>query len=298
MRPDCTLCQAGTHHYHASDLGRCQRETVGELLGEKLIPHDEKTLLRFAEGIKHERDVIEDRLPALGYWIDDQQTERVLTLAGVPIMTRVDGRLHQMAMDIGVLNPQRVLEVKAPSPDEYKKWLATRWDTPGLWQNYKWATSCYMLAWESELTFAVKNRSTGEMDVSTLEIPFYSSDILNDRVEELEYWYQRGQLPDTCPRDFFCRMKWSCPRDEIAEEPERQPAPTLIQQYVELGDTIKGLKTQQDVIKAELPGILGDAKSIQWDGGYKATRVVREVKEHVVPANRSEYIQVTKKEGT
>lgn len=295
MRDDCSLCQVGTYHFHASSLGRCERETVGELLGEKLYPHDAKTELRFAEGRLHERDVIEDRLPADGYVITNRQTEKVLILAGVPVMTRVDGTVFQDNMPLGVLNPLRVLEVKAPSKAEYTRWMTTRWDTPGLWQNYKWATSCYMHAWGgNELMFAVKNRDTGEMDTSVLEVPFYTMYELAERVAYLDDHYQRSQIPDTCPRDFFCRVKWMCTREEVsAETDERPPAPTLIQQYVELGETIKGLEAQRDVIKAELPGLLGDATSIIWQG-YRTTRVVQDRKERIVPASRVEFIKVTK----
>ena len=46
--------------------------------------------------------------------------------------------------------------------------------------------------------FAVKNRNTGKLDLSTVEEPFYSKDQILARVLEIERWVRLGELPDEC----------------------------------------------------------------------------------------------------
>lgn len=313
MRPDCQWCQEGRHHLHASDLGKCSKAVIAERLGNKPIPHNDLTLHRFREGHLHEADVIENRLPPLGWEVRNRQDELVLEVAGIPILTHVDGTVQMTGEHPGVLNRLRVLEVKAPGKDEYKKWIATKWDTPGLWQQYKWATSCYMHAWgvprPLELMMAVKNRETGELDISFLEMPFYSLDEITARVAYIEDHVTRGQLPEDCPHDWFCSFKYLCQtlnnEPGSSKEVENEPAvndPMFEQKLLEYhrrASMIKELKDANEEARADIDAWLKlSGRTRARVGDYQVTWVTREIPESTRKASIQSFPQVKRIEGT
>ncbi len=294
MRDDCDLCTTGEVHYHASDLGKCARGVVAEKLGEKPIPHDDRTLLRFGEGNLHEKDVIVNRLPALGYVVRDQQRAGSLTVAGVPVVYHLDGAIN------GAAGVPLVLEVKAPSRDEYKKWIATGWDTPGLWQHYKWQVSLYMHAMGMELMMAVKNRDTGQLDLSVQGTPFYTTQEIAAKVAYFEDHRTRGVLPETCPHEYFCQYKWLCPAVESKEEADVVVEPVLedvLRDYAAATAAIKEAKATKAALQTELEILLAGRTRVRTTG-WTVTWVQKEVPEHVVKASHQSYPLVKKVEET
>lgn len=291
--------------HRASALGGCLKGQIAAALGEKPIPIDDVSLTRMGEGQLHEDDVIA-RLMADGHTVTRQQEEVNLDHLAMyeedEPSWRVRGHLDGIVNgDPFTPSGPRVLEVKSMSDSAFKAFQAKGWhgDWPeaSLPDRYRWQVSVYMLATGLEALLVCKNRNSGEIAQHGIETPYYSLDQITERVAYLEDHIQRGVLPDKCPRSFFCDYKYLCTReDKPVNGWVAQPAPTLIQQYVELGDTIKDLEAQRDVIKAELPTLLGTAQSVQWDG-YKATRVTQNRKERVVPASTVTFIKVTK-EGT
>lgn len=303
--------------WRASALGaECLRGLVAEQLGEKAIPYDAATELRMREGNLHEDDVVA-QLTAEGYTVTRQQEGVYLCSNGSSgsfpshvdnVGSITEGEWMVVGHLDGVINGDpfpplgpRVLEIKSMGKDAFKSFKALGWEAPGLVQKYKWQLSVYMLATGLEALLVAKSRDSGELLRFGVEVPFYSLDEITERVAFLEEWVSKCQLPPDCPRDWFCNYRHLCTREESSGLPdaaERSPAPPLVQQYVELGETIRGLEAHRDELKEALGLLLGSAQSVRWQG-YAATRVVRNNKERVVPASTSEFIKVTReKENT
>ena len=184
--------------YRASALGGCMKAQVAEQLGMVALSTEKQMEDLGREGQLHEMEVI-DRLRKSGAIVVDEQKE-----VDLEILPEVIVRGHIDAKSLKLEKFWRVLEVKSMGAAPYKAWMKTRWDTPGLVQKYKWQVSVYMLATTYPLLFAVKNRNTGKLDLSTVEEPFYTREQILARVLEMERYVRMGELPDTCDLMFPC----------------------------------------------------------------------------------------------
>lgn len=290
--------------WRASALGGCLRGLVAEQLGEKPILPDDDSLTRMGEGALHEEDVIA-RLEADDWVVTRRQEEVLLVqqpLLGVryKVQGHLDGVIYPINENQTPWKP-RVLEVKSMSRDAYREfdqkgWYGD-WLDGSLVDRYRWQLSVYMHATGLEALLVTKDRNSGQIAQHGIETPYYTLEQITARVAFLEDHVARRALPATCPHNWFCPFKWMCAREEEpgigVGDDERLPVPDAVRLYVELGRQIASLEAEREEWKALLPALLGDATSVQWDG-YRATRVVQDRKERVVPASRVEFIKVTK----
>lgn len=167
--------------------------------------------LLFGEGNLHEAAVVE-RLIDDGYQIADRQMEVTINNGhGAQIMGHIDGK---------VLPPDhlrwKVLEIKTVGQSTWDQFEKNRWDTPGLWQKYKWQLSVYMICCDAEALVVIKNRNTGQLRFEGVELPFYTHMNILARLNEMESWVKESALPLECDT-----VNYPCPFFYLHTEPEK-----------------------------------------------------------------------------
>ena len=168
--------------YRASELGGCTKAQAAKQLG--FMPLETE---RFFGALGHEGNLHEDDVIKREGATDSQLEVTLDVMPSVQIVGHVDG----------LLDPY-VVEVKSMGKAAFDMWMASKWDTAGLVQKYKWQVSVYMIALNRPLKFIVKCRDNGQLDTCFVEAPFYDDKAILRRVVEIERWVRRGELPDEC----------------------------------------------------------------------------------------------------
>lgn len=274
-----------------SELGACSKGTIAKLLGMKPIAHSEATERLFREGNLHEEDVIV-MLRAEGLKIVRQQEEVNLQITpGALVQGHLDG---VVTGDPFTPVGPRVLEIKSMGASSFKEFKTKGWEAGGLVDRYKYQISPYMLATGLEALVVAKSRDSGELLRFGVELPFYSLDQITERVAYIEDHVARGQLPDDCPRDWFCNFKYLCTNTEKSSvEASEELLPEQVVEYWDIGQRISVLEAQKKLLRPVVEQFLGERSSVV-AGGYKVQSIVQQIKEKVVPASTRTMLKVTK----
>jgi len=161
-----------------SSSGECPRAASARLLGtpEVLDATSKARLERAAkEGTRWEAFVLEDLQTDFGY-----------TIVETPYCEPCDRNGHHVELDIGSallvghidgFAPPALVEVKTMSRFQYERWKKSGFDA---FKKYAFQVSLYMIAMNCPAVYAVKNRDTGEIDVTTIDTPPFSmAEIVN-----------------------------------------------------------------------------------------------------------------------
>lgn len=190
--------------FRASAVGGCIRALVAARLGYVGLPFDDAAELRMAEGVLHEPAVI-DHLEQTGWTVTDEQREVELVIGDrLVVRGHVDGIGHRSSAD------RRVVEIKAMGDDPFKEWMAK-----GFEANPRYASqlSVYMAGLDLPGLMVVKNRNTGEVDITRVDelpVPIFH---IKARVARVEAIAKSGEFPD-------CDTKttWGCPYRYLHDE--------------------------------------------------------------------------------
>lgn len=211
----------------------------------------------FREGHFHEAQV-EERLGVLGYPVTRQQEEVRLQITGkIKVVGHVDG------VTVSPFADTLVVEIKTQSPEAWAEFQRNKWES-GVFPKYKWQASVYMLALDMPLMLVRKNRSTGQIDTTIVERPFYSRLQIAQRVLNVEaIARETAEPPEKCDSQdgFFCPYRNLHEEAEFADvEPLRAPEiEELARQYVESGREEKRAKERREEAKRKLrAGLKGD----------------------------------------
>lgn len=199
--------------YRASALGYCTKAQAAKRLGMRQLPWPAMFLAKFKRGHEIEEEVIAD-LRAGGYVVVSQQSQVILSVTStIAIVGHLDGTFRHEDPNLVTANRWRLLEVKSMGASSFNNFQG--WDTPGLFQKYKWQLSALMLATDLPATVIV--REDPELDRTNLALPkprqrslevdkpFYSLSDIRARILEIERLVISG-LPEVCEQ-----ADWPCP---------------------------------------------------------------------------------------
>lgn len=197
-----------------SEIGHCLRALTAQHLGYE--PTEKPKWLERAarEGTRHEEWIRED-LREMGYQIDNAQAETELLTDGIRLVGHIDGFFHHRAT-----KQSGLLEIKTMGEYEFRRWRQGRF---GVFPSYAWQISAYHAAlvegnWltiTDPILYAVKNRSSGYLDLQIIEQPPHSSQAVIDRLTVLrdcvashvlaEAEYELGSIEcDRCLYHYLC----------------------------------------------------------------------------------------------
>ncbi len=132
-----------------------------------------------------------------------ENSQKEVNIAVTPRVT-LQGHLDWTGSEDG--DETRVVEAKSMSDAAYNDWLHMGWSCPGLVQKYKWQLSSYMNALELPATLAVYNRLTGDLDLTAVPEPFFTTGEIKARVLEIDRFVRLTELPVACDVKI-----WPCP---------------------------------------------------------------------------------------
>jgi hypothetical protein len=156
---------------------------------------------------------------------------------------------------------ERVLEIKSMSDGEFKKFSATRWETPGLVQRYKWQISCYMVATGREVCVIVYNRDTGEIQRLGVEVPWYDLDAIVHRVLGIETLIGENKIPTTCDiPNYPCPYYYLHEEEEVEVEDALEDIGSI---WMDLRKQEQKIKDQLEVARKDIIRLLGDRTRIR-----------------------------------
>lgn len=187
--------EAGRVIIRASAIGGCIRNLVAARMGIRPVSFNEASLRRMGEGVIHEPHII-NALTRDGWAVVDQQPLVELSIADGRIVIRG----HCDAFLLGSTEVDGYVgEAKAMGRDVYAKWKRHGW---AEFRRYAWQLSSYMHATKLPGVFAVKNRDTGEIDVTTWAEPPVSLAEVKLRAIKIA---AASELPSCDPVMFPCQ---------------------------------------------------------------------------------------------
>lgn len=243
--------------FRASALGGCLRALVAARLGYSPLPFDDASELRMGEGNLHEPAIL-SWLETEHGWCVGRRQEELEVVVGDRLLIRChpDGVASRGG-------ESRVVEAKAMGADPYKRWIAEGW--PGF-DRYAWQVSVEMLSSGLPGLFVVKNRNTGEHDITGVdEMPIPAARI-KARVAQVEAIARRGDFPD-CDTAYL----WNCPYRFLHDQRELPFTGTVDDTEVDAlagaYDRARTLATQADTMKKlardRLADVVRDRKKVR-----------------------------------
>jgi len=229
----------------ASEFGGCVRAIVAGELGYVQLSPPESMQRVFQAGNEAEEKALAV-LRAKGWDITRQQEE--VEFAGIT------GHIDGYADDC-------VVEIKSMGTQPYAKWLSDGFNMGGLMERYKWQTSVYQAALDCGLVFVAYCRETGDVNIRRGTRPFYSKQEIVARVNDVEEWVEKGELPgcDIRPDNYVCPFRHM----HIPEEKDRDElVESLGETWRELKEREKGLQGEILAARRGLEEALGDRDSV------------------------------------
>jgi hypothetical protein len=259
--------------YRASGLGGCLRAQVaGQLDYPELAPpekfENEAGTGYFQRGNEHEVECLAAMNLDEWQYVDNEQEEVVLEVAGAQVVGHLDGKLWTQWPDG---RHCKVLEIK--SPKSWAKWEKAHktgdYSDP-LMHKYAWQISAYMAATGLEAVIACVE--DGRVKTFGIELPPFSLTQITERVAGMELGVEAGQLPKTCSqKDYPCGFAALC-RHEEPETVEDADLDGLVWLYQSAAQAEKDAKVDKDTYRKEIEAHLGEHKSLE-TASAKVTRV-------------------------
>lgn len=151
----------------ASAIGGCIRNLIAARMGIRSVPFSDDALRRMNEGVIHEPHILA-RLAEQGWVVDETQSVLEFEMAGGLVIVRGHSDAKVSRIDGLHVQEDRVAECKAMGKDVYAKWKKYQW---AEFRRYAWQLSSYMHATGLPGLFAVKNRDSGEIDITYVDEP-------------------------------------------------------------------------------------------------------------------------------
>lgn len=226
----------------ASAYGACLRGLCANLCGFDPRPPDDVVQMRMDEGNLHEPDIIA-RVEKEEGWRALDVTDAVEQMRGRGRYAEIETTGHavgQLTVEYEVLPgllvarghvdavavkgfTARVQEDKAVATDIFTGWTKKHdWDHSPQFQKYAVQLSLYMLALDLPALFAVKNRNTGEIDVTLWDEPIVPVNKLRAKALQIVAGAKHGAIPN-CDRE----PEWGCFFRYLHVEGDEKKSPEL-----------------------------------------------------------------------
>jgi len=224
----------GISIYRASGIGSCLTALVAAKTGYEPArgQYQEKILTNAArEGNMHEPAIIEHLKAELGWRVWGGQDEsEIRVIPKVFIRGHIDG----ICRPPGLRN-NRLLEVKTMSSDRFKKWMSAGTNVRSRlmsdeFKTYGWQISTYMKIHGLPAMYVVKNRNTGELDISELKLPPVDWKTIKAKVIQAEMYAKRDELPPCAASSgdqFFCEYPYLHDADKVFEDEPVEDEPVF-----------------------------------------------------------------------
>lgn len=248
----------------ASDLGRCIRASVADLLGYSKTPTPEGMQELYDKGHAHEEACLA-QMRADGWSLRGFQEERVLHFGNAAVIVHPDA-IGQTPTTV----VERIIEIKSPSTwQSFERAVRTNVYTDPYMHRIAWQVSVQMAS-QHPLEAIIACFDDSIIRYFGIErAPFTFNDI-EARVAEIMGWVEHGQLPPCSQDDYPCPF---FPLHPPKDEPETDPAlEKLASEDQFIAGMIREWEAKRKRVRARLDEALGDRKTVL-TGGYRVSRV-------------------------
>ena len=241
----------------SSDLGRCIKASVAELLDYEPMAPSESMQLLYNSGHDHEATCL-TMMEADGWTLTGKQSEHVI---GGPVAVIV----HPDAIgEHPDLPGSRVIEVKKPITwAKFEQAVRTQTFTDPYMHRIAWQVSCQMHATGLEAYVTCWSEEDGVRGFG-IEVPPFTMQDIEDRVASIALYVDANQLPNVCTSNDY-----PCPFLYLHEAPEYEDDPVLDQMVAEYevhGDTMRAAKAAQDAVKQRIKAHVAGREKVETAG--------------------------------
>lgn len=265
----------GTWVYRASALGGCLKSLAAIRMGYDTLPPPEKMAVAFAQGHKHENEILARTQQQWGVRMLGQQQRSVelTVMPGVVIRGHVD--------EVGKHDSHGVVVVDAKAMREGWEWKG--WDGDHLAVKWAWQQSVYAYALAGEygeprgkplaIVIAAGIKSPDGETINRVESPRWALEPpktlsqIKARVALVESWARRNQLPETCEvRQYPCPVHFLCDGPEPAEMVDDTDLEGAAIAYRRISDSAKEMDAAKSEARDRLVALMGAREKVSVGG--------------------------------
>lgn len=256
--------------FRASSVGRPLRCLMLAMHEYQELPAPDY-LMKAAEAGNAAEVTVKKQLRAEGYVITGEQ--HVIEIEVTPTII-IRGHADSWHIHGNELADSHLLEVKSMSSRVWDDWTRHRFDT---FAEYAAQITTYMHAAGRPAFYARYNRDTEELETEIIIIPplDFQKDVASKALIAVKL-FESGTLPHCSGAKYQCSYSYFCDhRDYLFEEVESGTDTVLLhlaQEYREVLDLEKEMKSRKAAVGRELKEAMGQKKKVQVDD-WKITMV-------------------------